>query len=50
MKNVIPSGAEVAREVLIVLGGAIVAAAIVGALPGLRAWIKAQWDDTPKPL
>jgi len=46
----LPTAPEVAREVLIVLGGAIIAAAIVGALPSLRAWIKAQWDDTPRPL
>lgn len=50
MKNFLPSAPEVAREVLIVLGGAIIAAAIVGALPSLRAWIKAQWEDTPRPF
>lgn len=41
----IPTGSEVVREVLIVLGGAIIAAAIVGNFPSLRAWIKAQWGE-----
>lgn len=44
----IPTGSEITREVLIVLGGAIIAAAIVGNFPTLRAWIKAQWDDAPR--
>ena len=48
-KSVIPSVNEVAREALIVVAGAIVAAAIMHALPGLRAWIKALWQDTPQP-
>lgn len=44
----LPTAPEVAREALIVLGGAIIAAAIVGQLPALRDWIKAQWQDTPR--
>lgn len=44
----LPTVPEVAREALIVLGGAIIAAAIVGQLPALRDWIKAQWADTPR--
>jgi hypothetical protein len=44
MPKWMPSGTEVARETLIVLGGALVAAAIVGAFPSVRAWIKAQWN------
>lgn len=44
----IPKPAELGREALIVLGGAIIAAAIIGQLPALRDWIKAQWADTPK--
>jgi Flp pilus assembly pilin Flp len=43
----VPTGAEVAREALIVLAGAIAAAAIVGAFPALRDWIKQQWNDAP---
>lgn len=46
--KVLPTVPEVAREALIVLGGAIIAAAIVGQLPALRDWIKAQWQDTPR--
>lgn len=50
MKNFLPSVPEVARETLIVLGGAVVAALIVGQFPALRDWIKEQWLDTPRPL
>jgi hypothetical protein len=49
MKKMIPSVADVTKEGLIVLGGAILAALIIGQLPGLKQWIKAQWGDTPKP-
>ncbi|MBB1076907.1 hypothetical protein HUU62_21110, partial [Rhodoferax sp. 4810] len=48
MKNIVPGAPDVLREALIVLGGAILAALVVGQLPGLRDWIKAQWADTPK--
>lgn len=44
MPKWMPSGAEIARETLIVLGGALVAAALVGAFPQVREWIKAQWN------
>jgi hypothetical protein len=47
MKNWMPSGTDVARETLIVLAGALAAAAIVGAFPQLRAWIKEQWEGAP---
>ena len=50
MKSIIPSVPEVGREALIVLGGAIVAALVIGNIPQLRDWIKAQWLDTPRPL
>lgn len=44
----IPGPAEVGREVIIVLAGALGAAIIVGMLPApWKAWIKAQWADTP---
>lgn len=43
----VPSVPEVSREVIIVLAGAVIAAAIVGAVPGLRAWINEQWNGTP---
>lgn len=48
MKNIIPTAPDVIREALIVVGGAIIAAAIIGQLPALRDWIKSQWADTPK--
>ena len=48
MKTIIPTLPEVGREALIVLGGALIAALIVGQIPGLRDWIKAQWLDTPR--
>lgn len=47
--KVLPTPPEVAREALIVLGGALLAAAIIGQLPALRAWIKRQWSDAPIP-
>lgn len=48
MKTLIPSTAELGREALIVLGGAVIAAFIVGQFPQLREWIKAQWLDVPR--
>lgn len=48
IKAAIPTGAQIVREALIVIGGAIIAAAVIGQLPALRDWIKAQWADTPK--
>lgn len=45
-----PGLSDFAREALIVIGGAIIAAAIIGQVPALRAWIKQQWGDTPSPL
>lgn len=48
MKNVIPTLPEVAREALIVLGGALLAALVVSQFPSLKTWIKEQWLDTPR--
>lgn len=45
----VPKPAELGREALIVVGGAILAALIIGQVPALRDWIKAQWGDTPRP-
>lgn len=39
-----PSLPEVAREALIVVGGALLAALIVGQLPAVKDWIKKQWN------
>jgi hypothetical protein len=46
---IIPKAPDIMREALIVLGGAMLAALIVGQLPSLRDWMKSQWADTPKP-
>jgi hypothetical protein len=43
----IPAPAAIAKEAIIVIGGALLAALIIGQLPGVRDWIKAQWNDTP---
>lgn len=47
---IIPSPVAVGREALIVLGGALIAALIIGSMPGVRAWIQQQWGDTPRPF
>lgn len=44
---VIPKPVEIGREALIVLAGAIIAAAVVGQFPALRDWMRAQWGGTP---
>lgn len=46
--SIIPKPGAVAREALIVVAGAIVAAFIIGRLPGVRDWIKRQWDGAPR--
>lgn len=47
VSQVLPKWQEVAREGLIVVGGALLAAVVIGSVPGLRQWIKNQWGDTP---
>lgn len=47
-RSLIPKPVEIGREALIVLAGAIIAAAVIGALPELREWIKRQWDGAPR--
>jgi hypothetical protein len=39
MSKYIPTAPEVVREGLIVLAGAVLAALVFQALPGLRAWV-----------
>ena len=46
----IPGPVALAREALIVMGGAIIAAAVIGQVPALRDWIMRQWAGTPNPL
>ena len=48
--TIIPKPPDIAREALIVIGGAILAAVVIGQIPALRDWIKRQWGDTPNPL
>ena len=48
LAKIIPAPEAIAREALIVIGGALLAAIVVGQLPALRDWIKAQWGDTPR--
>lgn len=46
--KVIPKPAEITREALIVIGGALLAALVIGQLPPVRDWIKRQWDGAPR--
>lgn len=46
LKKLIPSPLELGRETIIVIGGALVAALIIGQLPSVRNWMKAQWDGS----
>jgi hypothetical protein len=48
IEKAIPKAPELIRETLVVIGGAIIAAAIVGSLPALRDWIKTQWGYAPE--
>jgi hypothetical protein len=41
--RILPSGAQVAREAVTVLAGAILAAWIVGQFPAVKRWIAEQW-------
>lgn len=42
--KLLPTVPELTREALIVIGGAIIAAAIMSQVPALKNWIKAQWQ------
>ena len=46
----VPKPAEISREALIIIGGALIAAFIIGRMPVVRDWIKQQWGDTPHPF
>jgi hypothetical protein len=43
-----PKWQDFAKEAAVVVGGAIIAAAIMGQMPALRDWIKKQWAGTPE--
>lgn len=48
--NFIPSGSEVAREAVIVVAGAFLAAVVIGMLPdSWKQWMRDQWGGVPKP-
>lgn len=50
LKAIIPKPVDVGREAVIVIAGALVAALVIGYLPGVRDWIKAQWGgENSKP-
>lgn len=38
-----PIAKAIGREAVVVVGGALLAAWIIGQVPQLRDWIKAQW-------
>lgn len=44
--KVIPTAPELAREAIIIIGGAIIAALVLSKLPALRAWINANTRGT----
>jgi hypothetical protein len=48
LSKIVPGPAEISREALIVIGGALLAALVIGQLPGVRDWIKAQWGESPR--
>lgn len=45
----LPTVPEVAREAIVVVAGALLAAWVIGNLPKLRAWMRAQWDGAAPP-
>lgn len=45
----IPKPAEITREAIIVMGGALLAAFIIGNMPSVREWIKTQWGGARPP-
>lgn len=49
MKNMIPTLPEIGRETLTLLAGALLAALIIGQLPGVKAWMREQWAGAPMP-
>lgn len=44
----LPGPEKILQEGIIVLGGAILAAFVIGQSPTVRDWIKKQWDGTPQ--
>jgi hypothetical protein len=46
--KVIPKPAEIGHEALLIIGGTVLAALIIGFMPGVRDWIRQRWDGAPK--
>ena len=47
LARIIPKPVEIGREALIVIAGALLAAFVIGQMPQVREWIKAQWAGAP---
>ncbi len=45
--SIIPSGNELLRESLVIIGGAILAALVLSQLPDLRNWIASNTRGVP---
>jgi len=45
--SIIPAPASIAKEALLVIGGALLAALIMSQLPTVRAWVNEQWGGSP---
>lgn len=44
MPDVLPTAPAVVREAITVVAGALLAAAVISMLPGVKAWIKRAWE------
>lgn len=42
--NILPKGPDIVREAITVLAGAVLAALLIGQLPQVRDWMRAQWQ------
>ncbi len=40
----LPKPADIVREAVTVLAGALLAAWLIGQFPGVKAWIKEKWQ------
>lgn len=49
VRALIPTVPEIGREAVIVLAGALLAALVIGQLPGVREWIARQWAGAKPP-
>lgn len=44
--SILPAPREIVKEAIVVLGGAVLAAFIIGQVPQLRTWMKQQWGGS----